>query len=83
MNNGLSILLVEDEENLHEALKLNLELEGYQVSSARDGAEALRILEQEHIAYSEAIAIVLEGNYEMVGRRVVMKSQIAEGRSKK
>ena len=48
MNNGPSILLVEDEENLHEALKLNLELEGYQVSSARDGAEALRVLEQEH-----------------------------------
>ncbi len=28
-----SILLVEDEENLHEALKLNLELEGYDVTS--------------------------------------------------
>ena len=27
-----SILLVEDEENLHEALKLNLELEGYDVT---------------------------------------------------
>ena len=27
-----SILLVEDEEHLHEALKLNLELEGYEVS---------------------------------------------------
>ena len=48
MNNGPSILLVEDEENLHEALKLNLELEGYQVSSAWDGTEALRVLEQEH-----------------------------------
>jgi two-component system alkaline phosphatase synthesis response regulator PhoP len=44
-----SILLVEDEENLHEALKLNLELEGYSVSSARDGAEALRIVEEEHL----------------------------------
>jgi phosphoribosylglycinamide formyltransferase 1 len=29
-----------------------------------------RILEQEHIAYSEAIKIVLEGNYEIVGRRL-------------
>ncbi|MFM7671512.1 MAG: response regulator transcription factor [Bacteroidota bacterium] len=48
MNNRSSILLVEDEENLHETLKLNLELEGYEVSSARDGAEALRLLEQEH-----------------------------------
>ena len=26
-----TILLVEDEENLHEALKLNLELEGYEI----------------------------------------------------
>jgi len=32
---------------------------------------AARILEQEHIAYSEAIRIVLEGKYEAVGRRVV------------
>ena len=29
-----------------------------------------RILEQEHIAYSEAINIVIEGNYELVGRRL-------------
>ena len=36
-----SILLVEDEENLHEALKLNLELEGYDVTSAFDGAAAI------------------------------------------
>jgi two-component system, OmpR family, alkaline phosphatase synthesis response regulator PhoP len=43
-----SILLVEDEENLHEALKLNLELEGYSVSSAADGTEALRAVEQEY-----------------------------------
>ncbi|HEY0677003.1 MAG TPA: response regulator transcription factor [Chitinophagaceae bacterium] len=43
-----SILLVEDEENLHEALKLNLELEGYAVSSATDGSEALRAVDQEY-----------------------------------
>jgi len=30
-----------------------------------------RILEQEHIAYSEAVRIVLEGKYEIVGRRCV------------
>ena len=36
-------------------------------------ALADRILEQEHIAYSEAISFVLEGNYEVVGRRVVKK----------
>jgi phosphoribosylglycinamide formyltransferase-1 len=32
---------------------------------------AARILEQEHIAYSEAIRIVLEGKYKIVGRRLV------------
>lgn len=34
---------------------------------------AARILEQEHIAYSEGIRIVLEGKYEMVGRRLVVR----------
>ncbi len=43
-----SILLVEDEENLQEALKLNLELEGYEVSSCFDGANALKMVAQEH-----------------------------------
>ncbi|MFM7510393.1 MAG: response regulator transcription factor [Bacteroidota bacterium] len=43
-----SILLVEDEENLHEALKLNLELEGYGVSSAFDGAAALKAIANEY-----------------------------------
>lgn len=43
-----SILLVEDEENLHEALKLNLELEGYEVSSAFDGPQALKAVQNEY-----------------------------------
>jgi two-component system alkaline phosphatase synthesis response regulator PhoP len=43
-----SILLVEDEENLHEALKLNLELEGYNVTSAYDGAAALNAVGAEY-----------------------------------
>jgi len=43
-----SILLVEDEENLHEALKLNLELEGYEVTGSYDGANALKVVQQEH-----------------------------------
>ena len=34
---------------------------------------AARILEQEHIAYSEAINIVLEGKHDIVGRRLVTK----------
>jgi len=32
---------------------------------------AARILEQEHIAYSEAIKIVLEGRFEIAGRKLV------------
>jgi phosphoribosylglycinamide formyltransferase-1 len=32
---------------------------------------AVRILEQEHIAYTEAIGIVLEGKFEISGRRLV------------
>jgi len=43
-----SILLVEDEENLHEALKLNLELEGYEVTSAFDGTAALKAIQSEY-----------------------------------
>jgi two-component system, OmpR family, alkaline phosphatase synthesis response regulator PhoP len=43
-----SILLVEDEENLHEALKLNLELEHYEVVSAFDGTQALKAIQQEY-----------------------------------
>jgi phosphoribosylglycinamide formyltransferase-1 len=36
-----------------------------------DHSLATRILEQEHIAYTEAIRIVLEGKHHIVGRRVV------------
>ena len=43
-----SILLVEDEENLQEALKLNLELEDYDVTSAWNGIEALELIQKEH-----------------------------------
>ena len=43
-----SVLLVEDEANLHEALKLNLELEGYEVTSAYDGNQALKAVKAEY-----------------------------------
>jgi len=43
-----NILLVEDEENLHETLKLNLEMEGYEVSSAFTGTEALKKVANEY-----------------------------------
>lgn len=43
-----SILLVEDEENLHDALKLNLELESYEVTGVYDGVAALEAIQKEH-----------------------------------
>jgi phosphoribosylglycinamide formyltransferase-1 len=43
-----------------------------------DTVESLsaRVLEQEHIAYPEAIAKVLSGAYELVGRRYVRRSEV-------
>ena len=40
--------MVEDEENLHESLKLNLELQGYEVTSAFDGTHALKAVKVEY-----------------------------------
>ena len=39
-----------------------------------------RILEQEHVAYSEAIALLLSGDVEVQDRRVIRKSRRGEGR---
>jgi phosphoribosylglycinamide formyltransferase-1 len=39
-----------------------------------DHALAVRILEEEHIAYTEGIRVVIEGKYYIVGRRVVIRS---------
>src|SRR5690348_7559879 len=43
-----SILLVEDEENLQDTLKLNFELEGYEVTSAYGGEQALKAIHNEY-----------------------------------
>ncbi len=43
-----SVLLVEDEENMHDTLKLNLELEGYEVTSAYDGKAAVKAVQNEY-----------------------------------
>jgi phosphoribosylglycinamide formyltransferase 1 len=37
---------------------------------------AARILEQEHIAYTEAINLVLEGKFEIAGRRLIRKRKL-------
>lgn len=43
-----SILVVEDEESLREALKLNLELEGYEVTVADNGPQVLKLVKSEY-----------------------------------
>lgn len=44
----LRILLVEDEENIRDTVKLNLELEGYEVVTAVDGRQALKHNQEQH-----------------------------------
>jgi two-component system alkaline phosphatase synthesis response regulator PhoP len=44
--NSKRILLVEDEEHLMQTIRLNLELEGYEVIAAGDGIEALKKFRQ-------------------------------------
>jgi len=48
MARKLSVLLVEDEENLRDTLKLNFEMEGYNVVPAGDGASALNAVRREY-----------------------------------
>lgn len=43
-----SVLVVEDEESLREALKLNLELEGYEVTTADNGPSVLKLVKNEY-----------------------------------
>lgn len=49
MQNKATVLLVEDEENLHQTIQLNLSLEGYKVLSAFTGSQALQLIAQEKI----------------------------------
>lgn len=44
----MRILLVEDEENIREVVKLNLEMEGYEVVTAANGKNALRRFHEQH-----------------------------------
>ncbi len=43
-----SILVVEDEESIRSALKLNLELEGYEITTAETGPTAIKKVKSEH-----------------------------------
>lgn len=42
------ILMVEDEESIRETIKLNLELEGYEMVTAGHGRDAMRYVNDQH-----------------------------------
>ena len=44
----MRILLAEDEENIRDVVKLNLELEGYEVIEAVNGKEAVHLFQEQH-----------------------------------
>ncbi len=44
----MRILLVEDEENIQKAIKMNLEIEGYEVVATDNGRKALEIIDNQH-----------------------------------
>ena len=44
----IRILLVEDEENIKDVIKLNLELEGYEIVATDNGKEALKLTRGQH-----------------------------------
>src|SRR6218665_3719454 len=43
-----SLLVVEDEESIREAIKLNMELEGYEVTTVDNGAAVLKAVKNEY-----------------------------------
>ncbi len=47
-NKKYSILIVEDEESLQEALRLNLEMDNYEVSAAYTGTDAIKMIQKEY-----------------------------------
>ncbi len=48
MNNQPKILIIEDEELVRKVLEFRLKKEGYEVFQAKDGGEALDLIEQHH-----------------------------------
>jgi two-component system alkaline phosphatase synthesis response regulator PhoP len=44
----MRILLVEDEENIRDLVRMNLEMEGYEVVTASDGKKAIKLTKDQH-----------------------------------
>jgi two-component system alkaline phosphatase synthesis response regulator PhoP len=57
------ILLAEDEEHLQDTIKLNLELEGYQVTACNNGADAIQAAKQQnfHLALLDVMMPQVDG----------------------
>ena len=57
------ILLAEDEEHLQDTIKLNLELEGYQVMACNNGDEAIKLAAQQnfHLAVLDVMMPQVDG----------------------
>lgn len=57
------VLLAEDEEHLQDTIKLNLELEGYQVNAYNNGAEAIEAAKQQnfHLAILDVMMPQVDG----------------------
>ena len=73
---GKRILLVEDQESVRAALRMMLELDGHQVTEARNGAEALNLLTvgQFDIVITDFEMPVMAGNKLAVGIRLITPS---------
>src|SRR5699024_10606723 len=68
------ILLVEDEEHLLEAIKLNLELEGYKVSTAADRRKAVDIYKAEIMDLINLIIMITEIDGVQVAETIRLKN---------
>ena len=70
----IRILLAEDEESLLDAIKLNLELEGYEVVTAKNGNEAIRKSESQRFNMMILDIMMPELNGIEVCRQVRLKN---------
>ena len=63
INKDIKILLVDDEPDIIEIVRFNLEKVGYQIFTASDGLEALRVAEKElpHLIILDVMMPNLDG----------------------
>jgi two-component system alkaline phosphatase synthesis response regulator PhoP len=78
----IKILLVDDEPDIIEIIRFNLEQEGYQISSASDGLEAIKVAEKElpHLIIMDVMMPNLDGIYLLASKpdKVFKREKIME-----